>query len=262
VGLPNTAAVIIVCTLAGLVVTGLGIVVIRQAIDLADSLPQYHANVSAKLKHLRTNPDGTIERLRNMFNSLADEWSSPERPPPEPKWLPEFFTFGDDDEAEKDEPTTAPVTVSAPPTSRTDPIDLAATALWYLVDIAVAVGIVAVFALFILLSLDDIRSRIVQLFGNRPGQLHLSTQVLEEAGERVSRYLLMLLVVNVTYGVPIGIGLYFIGIPNAALWGVLAIVLRFIPYIGPWVAAAFPVLLAIAVAPGWDAFLWTVGLFV
>ncbi len=71
----------------------------------------------------------------------------------------------------------------------------------------------------------------------------------------------MQLIVNVTYGVPLGIGLYFIGVPNALLWGVLATVLRFVPYVGPFIASLFPIALAIAVDPGWEMLLWTVGLF-
>ena len=71
----------------------------------------------------------------------------------------------------------------------------------------------------------------------------------------------MQLIVNVTYGVPLGIGLYFIGVPNALLWGVLATVLRFVPYVGPFIASLFPIALAIAVDPGWEMLLWTAGLF-
>jgi hypothetical protein len=85
---------------------------------------------------------------------------------------------------------------------------------------------------------------------------------MDEAGSRVSKYLLMQLVVNVTYGIPVAIGLYFIGVPNAILWGALSAVLRFIPYVGPWIAAAFPILLSLAVSPSWTAPLLTVGLFI
>jgi hypothetical protein len=115
-----------------------------------------------------------------------------------------------------------------------------------------------VFLIFVLLEREDLRDRFIKLVG---GDLQKSTEALDEAASRVSRYLLMQLVVNVTYGIPIGIGLYFIGIPNAVLWGLLAAVLRFIPYLGPFIAAFFPLALAFAVDPGWSMLLWVAGLF-
>ena len=121
-------------------------------------------------------------------------------------------------------------------------------------------ALVIVFVIFILLELEDLRDRVIHLIGH--GHLQVTTQALDEASRRVSRYLLAQLCVNVTYGIPIGVGLYFIGIPNAVLWGLLATVLRFIPYIGPWIAASFPIALSLAVAPGWTLPLLTIGLFV
>src|SRR6185312_302358 len=84
---------------------------------------------------------------------------------------------------------------------------------------------------------------------------------INDAAARVSRYLVMQLIVNLSYGIPIGIALYFVGVPNAILWGLLAAVLRFIPYLGPFLAALFPIALAIAVDPGWTMLFWVIGLF-
>src|SRR5690606_7505444 len=118
-------------------------------------------------------------------------------------------------------------------------------------------GIVIVLVIFMLLEREDLRNRLIRLLGPN---MHVTTEVLDEAGTRVSRYLLMQLVVNVTYGIPFGVGLYLIGIPNAFLWAALAVLLRFIPYLGPLLSATFPLLLAIAVDPGWTTFLLTLGL--
>ena len=85
---------------------------------------------------------------------------------------------------------------------------------------------------------------------------------MEDAGSRVAKYLLMQLVVNVSYGIPIGVGLWIIGVPYPALWGMLAMVLRFVPYIGPILAAVLPISLAFAVDPGWTMVLWTIALFI
>jgi hypothetical protein len=85
---------------------------------------------------------------------------------------------------------------------------------------------------------------------------------MNDAAKRISRYLLMQLVINLLYGIPVGIGLHFIGVPNPILWGLLAVILRFIPYIGPVIAALFPIALSFAIAPGWTLPLLTIALFV
>ena len=100
-----------------------------------------------------------------------------------------------------------------------------------------------------LLRREDLRRRLIRLIGK--GHISASTHAMEDAGARVFRYLLMPLVVNVCYGIPVAIGLYFIGVPNAVLWGAFAAVLRFIPYIGPWIGAALPIALSLAVSPSW-----------
>ena len=111
-----------------------------------------------------------------------------------------------------------------------------------------------------LLRREDLRRRLIRLIGK--GRISAATHAMDDAGARVFRYLFMQLVVNVSYGIPVAIGLYFIGVPNAVLWGAFATVLRFIPYIGPWIAAAIPVALSLAVSPSWTMPLLTIGLFV
>src|SRR5215831_2275527 len=119
-------------------------------------------------------------------------------------------------------------------------------------------GLVIVFAIMILLEREDLRDRLLRLAGR---DLHRTTVAMDDAAQRISRYLLRQLVVNACCGVPIGFGLALIGIPNAALWGIAAL-LRFIPYLGIVIAACFPVALAIAVDPGWMLLVWVVPLFV
>ena len=121
-------------------------------------------------------------------------------------------------------------------------------------------GLVLLLLIFMLLQREDLRNRIIRLIGQ--GRISATTTAMDEAGARVSKYLLMQLVVNITYGIPVAIALYFIGVPNAILWGALSTVLRFIPYVGPWIAAAFPILLSLAVSPNWTAPALTVGLFI
>lgn len=121
-------------------------------------------------------------------------------------------------------------------------------------------GLVILFVIFFLLQREDLRDRIIRLAGQN--QVRVTTEALEEAATRVSRYLLMQLIVNVTYGIPVAIGLWFIGVPNALLWGAMATVLRFIPYAGPFIAASMPIALSLAVFDNWTMPLLTVGLFI
>ncbi len=120
--------------------------------------------------------------------------------------------------------------------------------------------IVVIFLVFMLVGREDLRDRGLRLAGS--GRMHVTTTAIEDASRRVSRYLRMQLVVNVSYGVVVGLLLWWIGVPNPVLWGVLTCLLRFVPYIGIMMAAAGPLLLAIAVSPQWGELIWTVLMFV
>ena len=121
-------------------------------------------------------------------------------------------------------------------------------------------ALVLLLLVFMLLEREDLRNRMIRLIGQ--GRISATSRAMDDAGSRVSKYLRMQLVVNATYGLAVAVGLYFIGVPNALLWGALATVLRFIPYVGPWIAAAFPILLSLAVSDGWLVPLLTVSLYV
>ncbi|MGH7178338.1 MAG: AI-2E family transporter, partial [Tepidisphaeraceae bacterium] len=121
-------------------------------------------------------------------------------------------------------------------------------------------GLVVVFTIFMLLAREDMRDRLTRLVGH--GQLQLTTQALDDAAARISRYLVMQTVINATYAVAVTIGLLIIGVPNPVLWGLLCGVLRFVPYIGPWIGAAFPLAISLASFPGARQFVETAGLFI
>ncbi|MGS0707408.1 AI-2E family transporter [Acinetobacter sp. ANC 3781] len=118
-------------------------------------------------------------------------------------------------------------------------------------------GIVFLFVVLILLSRKDLHDRLLKLLG---GNLNVGTDALDEAADRIGTYLRMQLLVNVTYGLPMALGLWLIGVPAAIMWGIVAIGMRFVPYVGPMISALFPITLAFAVDPGWDMVLWTIGL--
>ena len=119
--------------------------------------------------------------------------------------------------------------------------------------------IVFIFVIFILLQREDLRNRFIRLAGSR--DLHRTTLAINDAAGRLSRFFLVQTLVNASFGVIVTVGLYFIGVPSPILWGVVAFLLRFVPYFGPFIAAGFPVALAAAIDPGWGMPLETLALF-
>ena len=122
-----------------------------------------------------------------------------------------------------------------------------------------AAAIIFIVAIFILMQQDDLRDRVIRLFGSN--DLHRTTLAMDDAGRRLSRFFLVQLGINTAFGVIIATGLYFIGLPSPLLWGTIAALMRFVPYIGSYIAAGIPILLAAAVDPGWSLMLWVAALF-
>jgi predicted PurR-regulated permease PerM/GAF domain-containing protein len=223
---------------------GMGWTLGNQAIDLADQLPAYKENIRAKLQSAQLPRGGTLDKVSETVEDLKKD-------------LPGASTnLRDTSKGNTAEPVPVEV-ISTPDSSAID--DVSSMLAPVLGPLGTA-GLVLLLATFMLLKRDDLQSRLIRLVGQ--GRISATTRAMDDAASRVRRYLFMQLVVNVTYGIPLAIGLYFIGVPNAILWGALAAVLRFIPYIGPWIAAAFPIVLSLAVSPGWLPPLLTIGLFV
>jgi predicted PurR-regulated permease PerM len=240
---PKVPAVVLVVFFAGATIAAIGWLVSVQIYDLADKLPNYQATIQKKLKAIQPTGPGVFDRTSKMIEDTGKELTraAEEAKPPVP--------------AGEERPI--PVEVRTPKPST---LQVMQRVLGTVLNPLATAGIVAIFVIFMLIHMEDMRDRFLRLLGMH--KLNVTTQALDDAAARVSRYLMMNLVVNVTYGLPVGIGLYFIGVPNAILWGLLATLLRFIPYVGPWVAAAFPVALAFAVDPGWSMFFMTIALFV
>ena len=250
--LPRVAAVLLAVTLAFIFISGIGMVVGRQLVQLANNLPTYQSTIAQKVRSLQQSaPGGSIvDRVTTTIDGLGKEISGDKAPGDESTQAPRRGLDGNTSQE--------PVTVRLEP-PRPRPLEVIRSIVGPLLAPLATAGLVVIFVIFILLEREDLRDRFIKLVG--AGDLHKSTQAINDAASRVSRYLLMQLVVNVTYGIPIGLALYVIGIPNAVLWGLLAAVLRFVPYLGPFLAALFPIALAIAVDPGWTMLFWVVGLF-
>ncbi len=246
--LGRVASVIVATVLSMSVIAVIGYIFVGQMLDLANELPKYETHLRAKIDSLKTTENSPITKATKTLRKLVAYASTVTGDAP-PTVVPTPAAAGS--------APAVPVKLVEPGTSSMEMLkNVGASIIGPLGTAAV----VAVFVIFILLEREDLRDRIIHLVGRR--RLHLTTQALDDAAQRVSRYLLAQLIVNATYGIPIGLGLYFIGIPNAILWGLLATVLRFIPYIGAFIAAGFPLALSLALADSWTAPVLTGALFV
>ena len=223
--------------------TGLvGYVLSHQLVDFAEKLPRYHEGIQQKIESFRDATSGHYNRLARAVEAVSQDL------PGAPTPLPSSTVAAD-----------APVSVTIVDPNAEMKGGVQAVA-GLILESGAVIGLVLLLTVFMLLYREDVRSRIIGLAGQ--GRINLATTAMAETSTRVFRYLAMQLCVNIGFGVAVMIGLYVIGLPNAPLWGALAAALRFIPYVGPWIAAALPILLAMAIADGWSPVILTVSLFI
>jgi predicted PurR-regulated permease PerM len=249
---PRGLAVVSVVILAFSLIFAMGSLLATQLTQLAGDLPRYQSTISEKIQSFRDTKAGrgTLERASDMLKDLSKELDKP-------KDAPSARASGSVIGPNAPGPLTpVPVEVRQP-----DPgaLESLRTLISPLVHPLATTGIIIIFVIFILLQREDLRNRLIRLAGS--SDLQRTTAALDDAASRLSRLFLTQLILNGAFGVVIGIGLWFIGIPSAILWGILAAALRFVPYIGAVIAAAFPLALAVAVDPGWTMLLWTLALF-
>jgi predicted PurR-regulated permease PerM len=251
--LPRIAAVLLAVALAFILIGGIGFVVGRQLVQLANNLPAYQTTITQKIRSLQQSAPGggVVERVTTTIEDLSKQISGEGSPQDKAVATPGPALGGS-------APQEPLIVRLEPPRPR--PLEMIQAVVGPLLAPLATAGLVVIFVIFVLLEREDLRDRFIKLVG--AGDLQKSTQAINDAASRVSRYLLMQLVINLTYGIPIGVALYFIGVPNAVLWGLLAAVLRFIPYLGPFLAALFPIALAVAVDPGWTMLFWVLALFI
>lgn len=250
---PRGFGVVSVVILAFLIIFGLGTLIANQLSQLAGDLPVYQSTMREKIKSVRgvTASSGTLERAADMLQELSRELDKPK----EDKF-PRGSTQRLGDPAIGGSVRPVPVEVRQP-----DPgaLENLRTLISPLLNPLATTGIIIIFVIFILLQREDLRNRLIRLAGSH--DLQRTTAALDDAATRLSRLFLAQLMINATFGVTIGVGLSFIGVPSAILWGILAGVLRFVPYIGSAISAAFPLAIAAAVDPGWSMLIWTLVLY-
>ena len=237
-GAPRVPSVLITVILAIALLAGIGGTVAFQVADLAQDLPQYETNLRSKICGLGAGPwtSRTLNRATDTLRELQGELSKSKPAPDEPKPLP--------------------VEVRQPEPKGLEAIAQLVRPL--LTPLATS-ALVVLFLLFILLQREDIRDRFLRLAGT--ADLQRTTAALDDAASRLSRFFLVQTLLNAGFGTIIAGGLWIIGVPNAVLWGILAGLMRFVPFIGGFIAAFFPIALAAAIDPGWSMVLATAALF-
>src|SRR5579872_4893701 len=239
----RVASVLTAVLVSMMLVGGGGWIIANQLIDVANDLPLYRQNIHAKIEAFHIPVTGHIGEAAESVKEIAQELDSPGAA------LPASPRPGENQKQPKTPPaprTPVPVQIVQPSTNGwTNLRDFGTPILGPLGR----AGIVLIFTVFMLFKREDLRNRLLRLAGL--GQLNLMTQAIDDAADRVSRYLLMQFLVNAGFGTLFGFGLYLIGVPNPALWGVVAGMLRYVPYVGTMVAATLPLALSLAVFDGW-----------
>ena len=236
--LGRIVSVTISVAMAFAILLGVGWVCARQIAGLANELPQYRRNIREKIADLRDfKKGGALEKVEQTVEEVKSELKKPE--------------------SKRVESKPREVVVTGEENSGFWPIPLATGPM---VERLAAAGFALVLVMFMLIQREELRNRLIRIFGY--SRLTVTTKALEEAGQRISRYLLAQLLINSGFGLAVGTVLFMIGVPYALLFGFMGTLLRFIPYVGPWAAALMPTALSLAYFPGWITSLMVVGAFV
>jgi predicted PurR-regulated permease PerM len=247
---PRMVSVLVVVFIGFSIIFSLGGLMVSQATRLAGKLPGYQQTLSDKIESLRglMGGSGTLEQASTVLKELRTELQQRDATGRPDSGLVRQPT---------DKPTPIPVEVKQP-----DPgaLTTLVAIIQPLLSPLTTTGIVVIFVVFILLQREDLRNRLVRLAGS--GDIQRTTAALDDAGKRLSKLFLTQIAFNAVFGLAIGIGLELIGVPSAPLWGLIAMILRFVPYIGALISAVFPLILAAAVGSGWEMLVLTAALFV
>lgn len=241
-GRSPSVLIILVVSIALLAAVGWGVT--NQLMQIMVRLPDYRANIHNKIEAVRAPSSSGLGKATETVNNLSKELSTAAEPTAANK------------SGKNEGKAPIAVQVSAPPRNASEYLR---EVIGPLTGVLETSGIMLIFIMFILMQREDLRNRLLRLAGS--GQLNIMTQAMDDASKRLSRYLWLQFLVNLGFGLLFGLGVYAIGIPHPLLWGVFASLLRFIPYFGTPIAAMFPMVMAIAVFPGWSQVGLTFALF-
>jgi predicted PurR-regulated permease PerM len=259
-GLPNAPSVLLVVFVAFSIIFGVGALITQQVGTLAKELPRYQITLKEKIVALReatAGSGGAFQQASDTLKDLQKQLETPstgaDSPPVSVTVTPLPGPLGGNG-AGGGKPVPVELHTPAP-----TPLDQLQTIIGIVLEPLATFGAVLLFVLFLLLQREDVRDRAIRLMGSH--DLEKSTTAMDDAGDRLSKYFLGMTAINAGFGLLIGVGLWMIGVPSPVLWGVLAMLMRFVPFIGGFIAAACPLMLAAAVDPGWSMFLWTLALY-
>ena len=246
---PRGIAVIVVVVVAFAAIFSLGGLMVAEVNQLASDLPRYQSTLSEKIQSLRgaTTVTGTLERASEVLQELNSDLNMPKRGA-STRSLPAPAAAPSSDAIQ--------VEIAQPSSSALQTLGSIVTSL---VAPLTTSAIVVIFVIFILAQRQDLRNRLVRLVGSR--DIPRTTAAFDDAAQRLSRLFLTQVALNAGFGIVLGAGLWIIGVPSAPLWGMLAMIFRFVPYIGPLISAIFPLILAASAGTGWAMVLWTAVLF-
>jgi predicted PurR-regulated permease PerM len=244
VGLDQTLSVLGAVLVLAFLFAGVAGVIGSQLVRMVQSLPQYERTIEYKMAALNDFTAGKLSAISGQVGRLTDRHAKAE-------------PQGTLEQPAEGSATPIPVELRAPPPSPWQVMERVLGSVWVPIETA---GIVLVVLVFVLLEHDALRDRFIRIAGG--ADIRLTTLAINDAGERLSRFFVSQFAVNFGLGLAVWIGLSIIGLPHPLLWAALAAVLRFVPYIGVWIAALCSTLLGAAVDPGWFLALATLGLFV
>ena len=272
-GLPRTPAVILVVLCAATALGGVGWLVTEQISSLLRELPRYRHNIHDKVQSFK-QATGNLNEIQKIVSEINQEpgkrpgeGQSPKEEKGAVTGAPNVLVRGDNGEEGRKGQDDADSALFSPRTPTAVIVEPQGAAwmsrltsflsplLEYLGELALAIILVV----FMLLKREELRNRIIRLAGE--GKIVVATKFVDEAGQRVSRFLLMQAMVNGAFGLIFGLGLLLIGVKYALLWGFLGAMLRYLPYIGPYLAVTFPISLSLAMSEGWGTTLMVIGLF-
>ncbi|NND99583.1 MAG: AI-2E family transporter [Pirellulaceae bacterium] len=273
-GIPNVLAVVMTALIAFLLLGGLFTLLGREMSNLVGELPNYKSELVEKARGFAGATGGVSESLDELAEEVTEAMEEGSEEEPEPtagiggtfqQWTDRLLPAASSTKERPHDGTSAKTPIYVQQVPGELPLATWATTAGTVFGPLATAGLVTVFALFILIHREDLRDRIIAVISH--GDYVTTTEAMDEAAERISRYLVAQTIINTGYGITLAIGLASIGavmtpdgFPNAIMWGVLASCLRFVPYLGPTAAAVFPSVIALSVFPGYSVFLAVVAL--
>jgi predicted PurR-regulated permease PerM len=258
-GIPRVPSVFLVVILVGALVGSLGWILASQMVQFLNQLPSYQGNVTHRVEQLRAGSKNSIvAKVEDFIENVTAAATQPlqESAKESIKRAKDLASKPVGGPGVTEPPQTVKV-VTSDSSAQLGPWVTTADAL---LEFLASVGMVIVLVIYVLINREEIRNRLLRLIGE--GRMTLTTKALDDTAQGLSAYLLAQFMINASFGVVVGLGVWAVGLPYPLLWAVCSTFLRYIPFVGPWIALMFPLVLSLAIAPGWTKPIVIVAIFV